>query len=177
MDPFIGEIRLFGGTFAPADWAFCSGQLMSITSNTALFSILGVMYGGDGKVTFALPNLNGAVPVGAGAGPGLTARFQGDQGGSETVTLVEGQMPLHNHLAMGVGATGTAHSPENAVWSQFSTGSRPPVPSNLYVEQANTVMAPDALKVTGGAQAHNNMQPFLAMNFIISLKGVFPPRP
>jgi microcystin-dependent protein len=176
MDPYIGEIRLFAGNFAPRDWALCSGQLMAISQNTALFSILGVQYGGDGKVTFGLPNLNGSVPVGAGAGPGLTPRTVGETGGSAGVTLLTTEMPAHNHIASGVAGNGTTQSPANAAWAQYNTSSRPAVHAPLFGATADAVMAPTALAPTGGSQAHNNMQPYLSLNFIICLVGVFPPR-
>jgi microcystin-dependent protein len=177
MDAYIGEIRMFCGTFAPQNWAFCEGQLMAISSNTALFSILGVMYGGDGKVTFSLPDLRGSVPINQGAGPGLTQRSVGEMGGSESVTLLPQEMPAHNHLAMGSSAKGTANSPKDAIWSQFSTGNRPPVPTMLYAETPDVTMAPDALGLAGGNMQHNNMQPYLPVRFIISLTGIYPSRP
>jgi microcystin-dependent protein len=176
MDPFLGEIRIFGGNFAPMDWAPCSGQLLPIQRYTALFSILGTQYGGDGRTTFALPNLNGRVPIGAGNGPGLTPRTQGEMGGSASVTLTSGEMPAHNHIAQGVAANGTTQSPANAEWAQYNTTSRPAVHAPLFGDSANATMAPTALGTSGGSQPHNNMQPYLAMNFIICLNGIFPAR-
>jgi microcystin-dependent protein len=176
MDPFIGEIRLFGGNYAPQDWALCNGQLLAISQYSALFSILGNRYGGNGQTNFALPNLNGRVPVGAGTGPGLTSRELGEMDGTAAVTLLATQMPAHTHVANGVAANGTTQSPANAEWAQYNTTSRPAVHAPLYGTPADVTMAPTALGVSGGSQPHNNMQPFLAMNFIIALNGIFPPR-
>jgi microcystin-dependent protein len=177
MDPFIGEIRLFGGNFPPRDWAMCNGQLMQIRSNTALFSLLGTMYGGDGINTFALPNLMDSVPIGMGAGPGLTPRQQGEMGGSAGVTLTQQEMPGHTHQAVGVASNGDAHAPVGAVWAQYNTSSRPAVHANVYGATPDVTMAPTALAPTGNSQPHNNMQPYMAMNFIIALTGIFPQRP
>lgn len=176
MDAYVGEIRMFCGTFAPVNWAFCEGQILPITRNTALFSILGTMYGGDGKSTFALPDLRGSVPINQGQGPGLTQRFVGEMGGSPQVTLGTENMPAHNHLAMGSSAKGTARSPANAIWSQYSTGIRPPEPTDLYAPTADVTMAPDVLATAGQGTPHNNMQPYLAVRFIICMNGIFPPR-
>jgi microcystin-dependent protein len=176
MDPYIGEIRLFAGNFAPQNWALCSGQLLSIQQNTALFSILGTQYGGDGRVTFGLPDLNGNVPIGAGAGPGLTERTIGEMGGSAGVTLTTAEMPAHNHIANGVPDNGSTGSPANAAWAQYNTTSRPAIHAPLYAGAADSAMSPTALSPTGGSQPHNNMQPYLALNYIIALNGMFPPR-
>jgi microcystin-dependent protein len=175
MDAYIGEIRIFCGTFAPAKWMFCSGQILPIRMNTALFSILGTMYGGDGKVTFGLPDLGGSVPISQGAGPGLTPRSVGEMSGSASVSLIQSEMPAHTHLAMGTQQSGSSNSPEAAAWSTYSTG-RPPVSQSLYAKGGNVTMAPDALSPTGQGTAHNNMQPYLSMNFIICVEGIFPPR-
>jgi len=176
MDPFLGEIRLFAGNFPPRDWAFCNGQLMTIQSNTALFSLLGTMYGGDGVRTFGLPNLMDRVPIGMGAGSGLTPRTQGEVGGSSGVTLTQQEMPAHTHQAAGVASNGDGNSPVGAVWAQYSTASRPVVHANVYGASADVTMAPTALAPTGNSQPHNNMQPYMAMNFIIALNGIFPQR-
>lgn len=170
MDAFIGEIRIFAGNYAPQYWAFCNGQLLPIAQNPALFSILGVMYGGDGRTTFALPNLNGRVPIGFGAGPGLTPRTQGQIGGSETVTLLQSEMPTHTH-ALGVQSTrGTSVDPSNGVLAGSSIRDR------QYAPTANTTMSPQALAPTGGSQPHNNLPPVLSLSFIIALQGEFPLR-
>jgi microcystin-dependent protein len=177
MDAYIGEIRIFGGTYAPANWMFCEGQIMSIQQNTALFSILGTMYGGNGTVTFGLPDLRGSAPIGQGQGPGLTQRSVGEMGGSPTVTLLQSEMPNHTHAAMGSPQNGDTTSPANAVWAQYATGGRPPVTTKLYAQTSDVTMAPTALNAAGKSQPHNNMQPYLAMRFIICVNGNFPPRP
>lgn len=177
MDPFIGEIRQFAGTFAPRNWAFCEGQLLPISSNTALFSILGTLYGGDGKTTFALPDLSGRVPMGRGNGPGLTPRQTGEQVGAATVTLQQDQMPGHSHSAnASVPNSGTVASPENHFWA-LTLGGRGTPGTPIYNNVVNTSMLPQALGVTGQGQAHNNMQPYLPLKFIIALEGIFPQRP
>ncbi len=174
-DPFIGEIRVFGGNFAPKGWALCNGQLMAIVQNTALFSILGTRYGGDGRTTFGLPNLQGSAPMHQGAGPGLTPRSLGEKGGSPYVTLLTSEMPAHTHTPMGDGAAGsaTASVATNNVWGSASNRSG----SSIYTNDPSRVqMSPMALGVSGGSQPHNNMQPYLGLNFIIALEGIFPPR-
>jgi microcystin-dependent protein len=176
MDAYLGEIRIFCGNFDPNNWMLCAGQLLPISRNTALFSIIGTMYGGDGKVTFALPDLGGSAPVGQGQGPGLTPRAVGEMGGAPSVTLMQNEMPTHNHLAMGAQQTGTANSPAGATWTTYSIG-RPPSPQNLYAKTGDVDMAPDALAPAGQNMPHNNMQPFLAMRYIICVNGIFPPRP
>ena len=177
MDSYIGEIRLFGGNFEPRDWAFCRGQTLPIAQYSALFSILGARYGGNGTTTFALPNLSASVPIGAGAGPGLTNRAVGATGGSAAVTLNENQMPSHTHQARGVAANGTAQSPVDGVWAQFER-TRPVIKANVYGDGTPDVqMAAQALGPAGNSQPHNNMQPYLAMNFIICLNGEYPQRP
>lgn len=174
-DAYIGEIRVFAGNFAPKGWAFCNGQLMSIQQNTALFSILGVRYGGDGKTTFALPNLMGAAPMNQGQGAGLTERQVGQVVGAPTVTLLSTQIPAHTHAPAAIEGAGTSGDPENQLWSVAVTG-RSKVPEPIYDATVNVAMNPQALGLTGGNQPHNNMQPFLVMNYIICLYGEFPPR-
>lgn len=171
MDPYIGEIRQFAGNFAPKDWALCNGQLLPISQNTALFSLLGTTYGGDGKTTFGLPNLCGKAPMQYGQGPGLTDRSPGEDGGSPAVTLLQTEIPAHTHSAMG-GPKAATTAPDNAGWGAIDR-----LGTALYASTPNAQMHPMALGVAGGSQPHNNMQPFLGMNFIISLHGVFPPRP
>jgi microcystin-dependent protein len=177
MDAYIGEIRGFCGDYAPAKWMFCEGQILPISRMTALFSILGVAYGGDGKVTFALPDLRGAVAIGQGAGPGLTQRYIGETGGAPVVPLQPNEMPAHNHLATGVTAGGKSKVPvNNMLWAQVNTGGREPEPINNYTSPPNTTMNPGALGATGNGAPHNNMQPFLAVRFIICIDGIFPSR-
>jgi microcystin-dependent protein len=173
-DPFIGEIRMFGGNFAPTGWALCNGQLLPISQNTALFSILGTTFGGNGQTTFGLPDLRGRVPMNFGQGPGLTPRNLGENGGSETVTLLVTQMPAHTHQANASSANATAPSPQGGVWaqeldSQGGTGTG-------YTGTPNTTMSPQAIGTAGGGQPHQNLQPYLCVNFIIALNGIFPSR-
>ena len=172
-DPFVAEIRIFPFTFAPKGWAFCNGQLLPISQNTALFSLCGTYYGGDGKSTFALPNLQGQAPLGTGQGPGLSDRFLGESGGTETVTLLESEMPVHTHTARAVTdfATVQAPGPDRAL-ARSQNG-------NAYQTDTATslaVMSPNALAPAGGSFPHNNLQPYLTLHFCIALQGVFPPR-
>ncbi len=171
-EAYIGEIRIFGGNFAPKDWALCNGQLLSITSNTALFAILGTNYGGDGRTTFALPNLNGRAALHQGTGAGLTPRSVGASGGEATVTLLTTQMPSHHHIAACNNVQTSNNDPTGAIWTeQQGRGSVP-----VYTTQVNTQMSTLAIDVAGGNQPHNNMQPYLGLNFIICLAGEWPPR-
>lgn len=175
MDNFLAEIRIFAGNFAPKGWALCNGQLLPIRQNTALFSLLGTNYGGDGQTTFGLPNLAGAAPMQPGAGPGLTPRTLGEAGGSPSVSLLTTEMPAHNHVPMGDGGSGSAvaTTTSGTVW-----GSGTRLGGNLYAGDANLVpMRPVALGIAGGSQPHNNMQPYLGLTFIIALEGIFPQRP
>ncbi|HEU4414228.1 MAG TPA: tail fiber protein [Candidatus Angelobacter sp.] len=171
-DQFVAEIRIFPFNFPPKGWAFCDGQLLPISQNTALFSLLGTTYGGDGKSNFALPNLQGSAPMQQGQGPGLSLRDLGEVGGEQSVTLLQTEMPAHNHGAQ-AGAGGGQPSPSGNVWaSGLKTG-----PSLYSASGSNNVqMSPAALSISGGSQPHNNMQPFLALNFCIALLGIFPPR-
>ncbi len=171
-DPFVAEIRIFPFNFAPKGWAWCDGQLLPISQNTALFSLLGTTYGGDGKSNFALPNLMGAVPMHPGQGPGLSLHDLGEVGGSETVTLLESEIPAHAHTlrAESLPADEVAPSPSAALTRS--------VGGALYRPQGSlTAMAPEALPPAGGDQPHNNLQPYLTTYFCIALQGVFPPRP
>jgi len=167
-EPFIAEIRIFAGNFAPRGWAFCNGQLLPVSQNTALFSLIGTTYGGDGRTTTALPNLQGRAPMHPGRGPGLTDKRLGERGGVETVTLTEAQMPNHNHT-----------------WNaSFQDADRPDPAGNFFgrgnqdYASVNNLgdMASQMLPSTGGSQAHNNMQPYLTMNYIIALVGLYPSR-
>lgn len=169
-EPFTAEIRIFAGNFAPRGWAFCNGQLLPISQNTALFSLIGTTYGGDGRTTTALPNLEGRAPMHPGRGPGLTSRRLGQQGGSETETLSEAQMPNHNHTAQGTTNSANQRTPANHLAA--TGGGRG---TNFYSNAASSGAFKELIN-TGGGQAHNNMQPFLAMNFIIALVGLYPSR-
>src|SRR5260370_37209204 len=169
-DPFLGEIRVFGFDFPPRGWATCAGQLLSISQDTALFSILGASFGGDGRSTFALPNLQGTVPVHVGAGPGLTLRALGESGGTPEVTLSVAEMPAHSHTANCNSGLGTSYGPANNVWASDAGG------ASEYASAANVRMAANALTPAGGGQPHDNRQPYLALNFCIALQGIYPPR-
>ncbi|NOU96905.1 phage tail protein [Paenibacillus sp. LMG 31456] len=172
-DPFVGEIRMFTGNFVPKGWALCNGQLMSISQNTALFSLLGTNYGGDGKSTFALPDLQGRAPMHQGQGAGLTEHQVGEAGGQETVSLIASEIPAHKHeLQYGVSTT-SKDSPSGALWTDVK-GHRP---GQAYASgNSLTPMSAGAIQTTGNNAPHNNMQPYLAVTFIIALQGVYPPR-
>ncbi|HSO22895.1 MAG TPA: tail fiber protein [Chondromyces sp.] len=169
-EPFVAEIRIFAGNFAPRGWAFCNGQLLPLSQNTALFSLIGTTYGGDGRTTTALPNLQGRAPMHPGRGPGLTDRRLGERGGVETVTLSEAEMPNHNHPLQGVAEPADRPAPGGAVLAR-AVGAAP-----YGADTSQVPMADEALPPTGGSQAHNNLQPFLTVNFIIALVGLYPSR-
>ena len=176
-DPFLGEIRMFGGNFAPNGWALCNGQLLAISQNTALFSILGTMFGGDGVRTFGLPDLRGRVPVHQGQGNGLSNYNIGEMTGSENVTLLAGQMPTHNHTVGVSNQAGSSVDPTNGVVAEINTGGRQPVTTTPgYVPTATGTMAANAVSMAGGNQPHANLQPLLCLTFIIALQGIFPSR-
>jgi microcystin-dependent protein len=162
--PFIGEIRMFGGNFAPAGWAFCDGSLQAISQNDALFNLIGTTYGGDGVNTFALPDLRSRVPVHVGPGFALA-----QSGGAESVTLTTSQIPAHSHVPQANNSPGTQISPANGVWSTSN-----PANSQYSTAAPSVTMDPAAMGQTGGSQPHDNMVPFLAVNFILSLFGIFP---
>lgn len=169
-DPFVAEIRMFAGNFAPTGWAQCNGQLLPISQNTALFSLLGTFYGGDGKSTFALPNLQGSAPLGQGQGAGLSAYFLGQQSGTPFVTLIQSEMPSHTHTAFAKTSLGNSQTPADQTWAGSNNAKQ-------YVNTApNTQMAFQALSIAGGSQPHNNMPSYLVVTFIIAMQGVFPPR-
>jgi microcystin-dependent protein len=175
-DPFLAEIRMFAGNFAPTGWALCNGQLMSISQNTALFALLGTTYGGDGRVTFGLPNLQGSAPMQQGQGPGLSQRYLGEVGGTASVTLLQSEMPGHTHQVTTVNALGDVTDPTGARLGQAGNGR---VRDRIYGDPANpnTALSSQAFLAQGGSQPHNNMPPYLTITFIIALQGIFPQRP
>ena len=170
-DPFLGEIRTFAGNFAPAGWALCQGQVLPIAENDALFSLIGTTYGGDGVSNFALPNITSRIPLHQGNGPGLSPRVIGEAGGSETVTLTAGQLAAHNHAAVCSNTTANSASPVNSYWSTDSGGN-----TRAYSTTSGSTMAALAIGITGGGQPHNNVQPYLVINYIIALEGIYPSR-
>lgn len=194
MEPFLAEIRMFGGNFAPRAWAFCNGQLLSIAQNQALFSLLGTTYGGDGRTTFALPDLRGRVAIHSGTGPGLTPRPLGQRSGEQTHTLINSEIPSHQHFitngaatvtgagSINVGKEGKGVSAEDTAADNFignvSGGFRTAAGSGTLNPASVSVSASisGATNPDGGSQAHNNMQPYLVINYIIALQGVFPSR-
>jgi microcystin-dependent protein len=173
-DPFVAEIRMFSGNFAPVGWALCNGQLLPIAQNTALFSLLGTTYGGDGRSTFALPNLQGSVPVQQGQGAGLSLYALGQTGGETAVTLLPSQLPSHSHLPMGVAANGDSGAPAGETWAESSFGKG--MTSWYSTAAPNSTMSPQAVGQAGANLPHNNMPPYLCLTFIIALQGVYPPR-
>ena len=175
MEGYIAEIRLFAGNFAPRGWAFCQGQILSITQNTALFSLLGTTYGGNGQTTFALPDLRGRVAVGPGQGPGLPSVNLGEVSGEPAHTLIIAEMPAHNHQAQAASNSnpGNSSSPSGNTWATSTTR------DNVYINSApdgpmaaNTV----TIGIAGNSQPHNNMQPYMGMNYIICMEGIYPSR-
>ncbi|WP_201006522.1 phage tail protein [Paenibacillus glycanilyticus] len=174
MDPYVGEIRLFAGNYEPRGWAFCNGQIMSIQQNTALFSLLGVTYGGDGRTTFALPDLRGRAPMHWGQGPGLSHRDLGEMNGESSVTLLQTEIPAHTHLANAQAASNKTEA-QNDIWAMAGAPGRGGI--QYYSDKTDVSLNPVAVGITGGSQPHNNMQPYQALNFIISLEGIFPQRP
>ncbi len=175
-DQFVGEIRIMGFNFAPTGWAFCDGQILPLSQNTALFSLLGTFYGGDGRSNFALPNLQNSAPLNMGQGNGLSPYFIGQSGGEPAVTLLQSEMPVHAHGALAVAnAGGQNPNPNNppVTWSELTqrglVAYAPSSPQNVQ-------MNPFALSITGGSQPHNNMPPYLTLNFCIALQGIFPAR-
>lgn len=172
-DPFIGEIRAVGFQFAPTGWAPCNGQLLSISQNTALFSILGTFYGGNGTTTFGLPDLRGAVPIGTGQGQGLSNyATPGVAGGQAAVTLLAANLPAHNHGARGSSAAGNRTTPPGNSWATDASGRT----RDYQTSAPNSSMAANSIGAAGGGQPHNNRQPYQAILYIIALQGVFPSR-
>ncbi len=167
--PFIGEIRMFGGNFAPVGWAFCDGQLLAISQNSALFSLIGTIYGGNGQTTFALPDLRGRLPIHAGSGPGLSPRQLGERGGLEEVTLTVNQLPSHDHVPFQVSTVrGNSANPGGSVMAESAQ-------INPYAEDTPGVsLNISSISTAGGSQSHTNVMPFQCVNFIIALFGIFP---
>jgi microcystin-dependent protein len=174
-DPFVAEIRIFAGNFAPKGWALCDGQLLPISQNTALFSLLGTNYGGDGKSTFGLPDLQGRAPMHAGQGSGLSSRFIGELAGEQTVTLLQSEMPVHVHTAQCAGTNGDTADPTANIWT-IAGARRAEVNQYAPTGGNNVQMSPLGLSIAGSSFPHNNMMPFLGLTFIIAMQGVFPPR-
>jgi microcystin-dependent protein len=172
-DPFVAEIRIFPFNFAPRGWAWCDGQLLPISQNTALFSLLGTTYGGDGKSTFALPDLQGRAPMHPGQGPGLSLHDLGETGGSQTVTLLESEIPSHSHGLMASAVAGNRTNPAGNSIARTS-GASPYIPANPAPTLVS--LSDQALTPAGGDQPHNNMQPYLTLYFCVALQGVFPAR-
>lgn len=167
-EPYIGQIMAFGGAYAPQGWALCDGSLLSISQYDALFSLIGTTYGGDGQTTFALPDLRSRAALHQGQGPGLSSYVLGQSGGAETVTLNVGQLPPHSHPALGNSSAGTGPNPAGAVWASS--------PANIYAAgaAANAAMSATAISASGGGQPHDNMLPFVTLNFCIALEGIYP---
>jgi microcystin-dependent protein len=174
MDPFVAEIRIFPFNFAPKGWAFCDGQLLPLSQNTALFSLLGTTYGGDGKSNFALPDMQGNAPMHPGQGPGLSLHDLGETGGSDTVLLLESEIPSHNHNFLVSNQQSDVKQPTSTTSLARSVGATPFVTGSS--SPALVQMNFQSLTPTGGNQPHNNMMPYLVLNFCIALQGVFPPR-
>jgi microcystin-dependent protein len=175
-DPFVAEIRIFPFNFPPKGWAFCDGQLMPISQNTALFSLVGTFYGGDGKSTFALPDLQGRSPMHPGSGSGLSQHFLGEESGVETVTLLQTEMPLHAHnVGRALDQPGNSTTPVASIWAQGGTARA--VVNSYNPGPPTAAMKTDVILPAGSSFPHNNMQPYLTLNFCIALQGVFPQRP
>lgn len=168
--PFLGEIRMMANNYAPRSWAYCNGQLLPIAQNSALFSLLGTTFGGNGQTTFALPNLQGRAPMAPGNGPGLTPRTLGEAGGSESVTLLPTQMPAHSH---GLAATAAPADRATAQGARLAASADAVYAATPAIGQ----LAGTSTSTAGGSQPHGNMQPFLAIGFVIALQGIFPSRP
>ena len=169
-EPFVGEIRMFAGNFAPRGWAFCDGQLLAVSQNDVLFSLFGTTYGGDGRTTFGLPDLRGRVPIHAGSGPGLSQRRLGAMGGTEAVTLVADQIPSHNHQLKASGDLAGRANPQDNLPAKSAK-------VELYSgETPDSALSPQATSTVGGSQSHSNLMPFLCVHFIVALVGIYPSR-
>ena len=171
-EPYIGQIIMFGGNFAPRNYALCAGQIQAISQNTALFSLLGTTYGGDGRTTFALPDLRGRAPIHTGQGPGLSSRPMGQVSGEEGVTLLATQMPGHTHGVNATDNTASQPSPVGHIPAADLAGQ----PTVYSAQNPNATMSPQSIGLTGGSTPHNNMQPYQVINYCIALYGLFPPR-
>ena len=176
-DPFIGEIRMVGFNYAPKGWDLCNGQLLNISSYTALFSLLGTTYGGDGRTTFGLPSLEGRSPMHAGYGPGLTHRSLGQLGGGETVTLTQQQIATHNHAWMGTSAEADKTEFAGHAFATIPARGAVPIYNDPSPATNITLMRPETLAASGSGASHDNMQPTLVVNFIIAIEGTYPVRP
>ena len=177
MEPFLGQITLFPFNFAPKGWAFCQGQLLPISQNTALFSLLGTYYGGNGTTTFGLPDLRGRVPVGQGQGPGLSDYDIGGVQGVETVTLLATQSPSHSHPFQAFAVQATTNAPSGALPAQgHSTGRGAPAVNTYAPPQTAVPLASGQVNPAGNGQPHNNLQPYLTLNWCIAMQGIYPPR-
>lgn len=172
MDPFVAEIRIFPFNFAPKGWAFCDGQILPLSQNTALFSLLGTTYGGDGKSNFALPNMQGNAPMHPGQGPGLSLHDLGEMGGAESVTLLQSEIPAHSHGVMAA----TIDNADSNVPTNNNIGKASTKVFNIATAGSQVQMNPSTIGITGSSLPHNNMMPYLTLNFCIALQGVYPPR-
>lgn len=172
--PYLGEIRVFAGNFAPRSYAFCAGQLLSIAQNDALYALLGTTYGGDGVTTFGLPDLRGRTPLGQGQGPGLTNRVLGEKAGTETVTLSTAQMPAHQHSVIAANTTATTSLPAGAFLGVAGNEGLMYIDTTAAPAEVNATLPADTLTNSGGSQPHDNLMPFLTLNYIIALAGIFP---
>ena len=169
-EPFVGEIRMFGGNFAPRGWAFCDGQLLAVSQNDALFSLFGTIYGGDGRTTFGLPDLRGRIPIHAGNGPGLSQRRLGAKSGTETVTVTVNQLPTHTHPMQASADAANSPNPQNNVASETLT-------ATPYFDDTPTVpLNAASITNTGGSRSHTNLMPYLCVHFIVALFGIYPSR-
>ena len=171
-ESFIGEIRMFAGNFAPSGWALCDGQLLSVSQHDALFSLLGTSYGGDGRTTFALPDMRGRIPIHAGSGPGLSPRSLGTAGGSEQETITIGQLPSHGHPLQTIDETATEISPENRMLGRTTAGAAAAYTGVLTPQAMNS----ESISYAGDDQPHTNLMPYLCIHFIIALTGIYPSR-